>query len=232
MAQRVYVVEDDANIRELVRCALVSYGYEVEGFEAGEELIARISTRVPDLFLLDIMLPGMDGISLLRKIRNNAATSDIPVIMLTAKTSEIDKVKGLDAGANDYITKPFGILELSARVRAALRGREKRDDNKQLLVCGQICMDTARHTVTVDSQPVALTLKEYELLKILLQNAGKVVERERLLNRVWGIDFLGQTRTLDIHIRTLRVKLKDDADNPQYIETVRGVGYRLNEKQL
>lgn len=225
MNERIFVVEDDGAIRELIHCGLSGFGYNPVCFSAGEEMFPALGEGLPELFVRDIMLPGMDGIEILKTLRKRKDTKNVPVIMLTAKTAETDKVVGLDAGANDYITKPFGILEFMARVRAALRSTAKREDG--ILSCGVIKMDTRSHRVSVNGGEVGLALKEYELLKLLLTECGHVIERARLLNEVWGIDFSGETRTLDMHVRSLRQKLGDDADNPRYIETVRGVGYMM-----
>lgn len=225
MSELIFAAEDDPSIRELVRCLLAGNGYRAVCFETGEELLIQLKNCIPDLFILDIMLPGMNGMELLSKLRQEPATKEVPVILLTAKTSELDKVEGLDSGANDYISKPFGVLEFMARVRAVLRGTSKKLGT--VLAAGDIRMDTERHTVTANGSPVILTLKEYELLRLLLSSPGKVVPRSELLSEVWGMDFTGETRTLDMHIGTLRSKLGDDPDHPRYIETVRGVGYRL-----
>jgi len=223
---RICLVEDDENIRELVRCALESFGYGVEAFETAEEMLAAIRHTRPDLILLDIMLPGMDGTEALRALKADSATEPIPVIMLTAKNSEIDKVHGLDLGADDYIGKPFGILELSARVRAALRRRDRAMSAPDACIrTGDLCIDDKRHLVTRNEVPVELTLKEYQLLRFLAQRSGQVVTREELFNEIWGYDFAGETRTLDMHIRSLRAKLSDNPDAPRYIKTIRGVGY-------
>lgn len=225
MSERIFVVEDDPGIRELTRCMLQSSGFLPFCFEAGEEMLSAIGDTPPDLFILDIMLPGMDGIEILQKLRRDALTKDIPVIMLTAKSTEIDKVTGLDTGANDYIVKPFGVLEFMARVRAVLRGAASKKASR--LSAGGISMDTDSHIVTLDGAKIELTLKEFELLRLLLRNTGRVVHRSDILSEVWGTDFAGETRTLDMHVGSLRHKLHDDADKPRYIETVRGVGYRL-----
>lgn len=226
MPETVWVVEDDMSIRELLLCALQSYNYAIEGFEHGEALLERIAQNTPDLILLDYMLPGLSGLEILKKLLHNKSTCHIPIIMLTAKGAESDKVSALDAGAHDYITKPFGVLELLARVRAALRPFTQ-SNKPTVLSFGDVSLDTARHTLTVNQKPVDLTLKEYELLKTLMQNKNRVMERTELLDIIWGYDFSGETRTLDVHIRALRQKLQDDAENPRYIQTVRGVGYKF-----
>ncbi len=228
MSQRIYVTEDDDNIRELLRCTLESYGYEVETFESAPPMLERVQTQLPDLILLDIMMPEMDGTEALRRLKASQKTRAVPVIMLTAKSSEVDKVRGLDLGADDYITKPFGLLELAARVRAALRrGQEEKEPGDHVIRIGDIVLDIDNHEVTQDGQPLELTLKEFELLRLLTQNASRVVPREELLNEIWGYDYVGETRTLDMHIKTLRAKLSDDAEHPRYIKTVRSVGYKF-----
>ena len=223
---KIYLVEDDENIREVVRCALESFGYEAEAFETAEEMLERIKQSLPDLILLDIMLPGMDGIAALRALKADVRSEPIPVIMLTAKNSEIDKVRGLDLGADDYIGKPFGILELSARVRAALRRIDRSvPAAEETITVGDLSIDDKKHQVTRGDTVLELTLKEYQLLHYLAERCGQVVTREMLFNEVWGYDFAGETRTLDMHIRSLRAKLSDTTENPKYIKTVRGVGY-------
>lgn len=226
MAERIFLTEDDANVRELVRCALSSFSYEVTCFENAEDMLEAAAGSPPSLFILDIMLPGMDGISALRLLRANPATAAVPVLMLTAKSGEIDKVTGLDNGADDYIAKPFGILELAARVRAALRRRTAQPE-PTVLTHGALSIDCGRHQVTLRGEPVQLTLKEYDLLLCLMRNDRRVMTREDLLNLVWGYEFQGESRTLDMHVRSLRQKLGDNADAPLYIKTVRGVGYAM-----
>ena len=228
MADLIYIIEDDENIRELVRVSLSSFGYEVKAFETAEEGLEAVSRALPSLAVFDLMLPGIDGIAAIKKLREEPRTQDLPIILLTAKDSEIDKVNGLDAGADDYMTKPFGILELTARIRSLLR-RTARSAVKADPVLSQngIVVNTETREVSRDGELIELTLKEFELLKILMQNPNKVVERDELLNLVWGYNYVGETRTLDMHIRTLRQKLGDDAENPKYIKTVRGVGYRF-----
>ena len=221
----IYIVEDDVNIREIERYALKNSGYEVEEFESGESLFKRLERAVPSLLLLDIMLPDEDGLEILGKLRANKNTAAIPVIMVTAKTSELDKVKGLDLGADDYITKPFGVMELISRVKAMLRRSQKSQEKDKVLKLGNIVLDREKHSVAVGKEPVELTYKEYELLKLLMTNAGIVTTRELILDRVWGIDFEGESRTLDMHIKTLRQKLKEEGS---LIKTVRNVGYIMN----
>ena len=224
---RIYVIEDDENIRQLVATALQAFGYQVNAFETAGEGIAALEKETPDLMLFDIMLPDIDGVEAVRQIRKNPAYETLPIMMLTAKNSELDKVAGLDAGADDYLTKPFGILELKARVQALLR-RTARNRRTSVLTGQDITLNCDTRDVTTGDAPLELTFKEFELLKLLMENSDRVMTRSELLNLVWGIDFEGETRTLDMHIRTLRQKLGDDAETPRYIRTVRGVGYRFN----
>lgn len=229
MAERIYITEDDDSIRELVTVALSAYSYEVESFVSAEDCLAATEKQVPDIFLFDIMLPGMDGVQAVKILRENEQTKNTPILMLTAKSAEIDKVFGLENGADDYLTKPFGIMELAARIKALLRrsGRSTSDSVSDKITAGGITVNTSLREVSRDGRPIELTLKEYELLLHLLKNRARVVSREELLTKVWGIDFVGETRTLDMHIGTLRKKLSDDAENARLIKTVRGVGYRF-----
>lgn len=219
----IYCVEDDSNIRELVVYTLESTGMKACGFPDGTAFMKALAFETPELVLLDIMLPGEDGISLLKKLKSSAKTKDIPVIMVTAKGAEYDKVIGLDSGADDYVTKPFGMMELISRVKAVLR-RTKREEKTEQYEIRNLVLDQKKHEVRVDGNPVTLTLKEFELLELLIRNKNIVLSRDRLLEEVWGYDFGGETRTIDVHIRTLRQKLKTAGD---LIETVRGVGYRM-----
>ena len=219
----IYLLEDDESIRKLVVYALQSQGFEAEGFETPTDFRRAMAERLPDLILLDIMLPEEDGVTILKKLRRDAATSDLPIIMLTAKSSEYDRVQGLDSGADDYISKPFGIMELVARVRALLRRSEKKRQEKEfcfefLYVCPE------KHIVSVDGAEVTLTYKEFQLLRLFVENCGTVLTREVLLDRVWDLGAERENRTLDVHIRSLRAKL-GRAGN--YIQTVRNVGYRF-----
>ena len=222
----IYVVEDDENIRQLVATALQAFGYQVKAFENAGSGLDALKEATPDLMLFDLMLPDMDGVEAVRRIRADAAYADLPIMILTAKNSELDKVTGLDAGADDYLTKPFGILELKARVQALLR-RTSRSRKPAVLTGQDLQVNCDTRDVTRNGEKIDLTFKEFELLKLLMENSERVMTRSELLNLVWGIDFEGETRTLDMHIRTLRQKLGDDADNPHYIHTVRGVGYRF-----
>ena len=220
----IYLVEDDDNIRELVIYTLRQSGLQAEGFERPSDFDRACASRMPRMVLLDIMLPEEDGLSILRRLRANPATKKLPVMMLTAKGSEYDKVLGLDSGADDYLPKPFGMMELLARVKALLRRAEGEDESVEyrlgtLFVCPQ------RHQVSVNGEPVTLTKKEFDILQMLLENRGIVLSRDRLLNTIWGYDFDGENRTVDVHIRTLRSKLGEAG---AHIETVRGVGYRIS----
>ena len=216
----VYIVEDDRNIREIETFALRNTGYEVMGFECAKDFYKEMENRKPDIILLDIMLPDEDGLEIVRKLRAIAGTRRIPVIMVTAKASEIDKVKGLDMGADDYMTKPFGVMELISRVKALLR-RSSAGEEKSLHI-GSVCLDIEKHSVTVDGVLCELTYKEYELLRLLMNRAGIVTSRDMILERVWGTDFEGESRTLDMHIKTLRRKLNGAG---AMIKTIRNVGY-------
>lgn len=220
----VYIIEDDASIRELEIYALKNSEFEVKGFDNGKDFFKDIDKKIPDLILLDIMLPEDDGLAILNKIRKTAQYSDIPVIMVTAKTSEIDAVKGLDAGADDYITKPFGVMELVSRVKAVLRRTAKKV--KTVLVYKNIELDENKHTVLVDSNEVDLTYKEYEILKHLIRNKGIVLTRDRLMEIVWGYNFEQGNRTVDVHIQSLRKKLGSAGE---HIKTIRNVGYKVGD---
>ena len=219
----IYVVEDDQNIREIERFALQNSGYHVEEFGNAKEFYKRIADKLPQLILLDIMLPDEDGLAIIKKLRSMSETKRVPVIMVTAKTTELDKVKGLDLGADDYITKPFGVMELISRVKAVLR-RTGESVEEQNLTLGEVSIDCKKHMVTVGDEVCELTFKEYELLKLLMMNAGIVMTRDVIMERVWGIDFEGESRTLDMHIKTLRKKLGEEGIR---IKTVRNVGYVL-----
>lgn len=222
----IFCVEDDGNIRELVVYTLETTGFEARGFEDGAAFFEALAGKLPELVLLDIMLPGEDGLEILKKLKASARTRNIPVIMLTAKGSEYDKVMGLDGGADDYVTKPFGMMELVSRIRAVLR-RSRQKEEGDMLVTGSLCLNRKKHEVTVKGEAVSLTLKEFELLRLLLENPNVVLTRDRLLEDIWGYDFDGETRTVDVHIRTLRQKLGEEGNQ---IETVRGVGYRIGEE--
>lgn len=219
----IYCVEDDNNIRELVVYTLETTGIGARGFEDGSTFLEALALETPELVLLDIMLPGEDGMELLRKLKTSSKTRDIPVIMVTAKGAEYDKVVALDSGADDYVTKPFGMMELVSRVKAVLR-RAKKDTESNVYVLGDLKLDIKKHEVKAKGETVALTLKEFELLECLVRNRNIVLTRDKLLEEIWGYDFDGETRTVDVHVRTLRQKLGAAGD---MIETVRGVGYRI-----
>ncbi len=222
----IYCVEDDSGIRNMMVYTLAASGFEAEGLPDGKALFEALARTPCDLILLDIMLPGEDGIRILEKLRADASTENIPVIMASAKGTEYDKVVGLDLGADDYLTKPFGMMEMVSRVKAVLRRvRGDRPADKPLRL-GALELDAARHIVTVSDARVQLTLKEYDLLRLFMENVGRVFTRDRLLEAVWGSDFYGETRTVDVHIGTLRDKLGECGG---YIQTVRGVGYRMEK---
>ena len=222
----IYIVEDDAEIRELEVYALKSSGFESKAFESGKALDEEVKAMVPDLFILDIMLPGEDGLSILKRLRAQENTKNVPIIMLTAKSSELDKVKGFDLGADDYIAKPFGILEFVSRVRALLRragGLKLEPVESTQISLGGIVIDEGTRVVTVSGEVVDLTYKEYELLKLLMSHPGLVYSRQQILEKIWGIDFKMDTRTVDMHVKTLRQKLGEQSS---VIQTVRNVGYK------
>ncbi len=222
----IYIVEDDAEVREMETYALKSSGFEVLAFDCGKAMDEQVKVKVPDLFILDIMLPGEDGLSILKRLRSQEITRDIPVIMLTAKGAELDKVKGLDLGADDYMAKPFGILELISRVRAVLRRSDRGtvvSEVSEIFSVGNVELDDRRHLVRVNGNAVDLTFKEYELLKLLMSHPGTVYSRQQILEKIWGIDFDMDTRTVDMHVKTLRQKLGDQGS---IVQTVRNVGYK------
>lgn len=222
----IYIVEDDVEVREMETYALKSSGFDVMAFECGKVMDEQVKTRVPDLFILDIMLPGEDGLNILKRLRVQENTKGIPVIMLTAKGTELDKVKGLDLGADDYIAKPFGVLEFISRVRAVLRRSERSSSESteaSNLALGGVILDDQRRSVTVDGVAVELTFKEYELLKLLMSRPGTVFSRQQILEKIWGIDFDMDTRTVDMHVKTLRQKL---GSHGSIVQTVRNVGYK------
>ena len=218
----IWCVEDDESIRELELYTLRSTGFEAEGFDSGTAFLSALESRVPELILLDIMLPGHDGVTILKQLRSSTKTAHIPVIMATAKGSEIDKVQSLDLGADDYLVKPFGMMEMVSRVKAVLRRCNPAPERKLLRADG-LTVDTEEHTVTADGERIVLTLKEFELLRLFLSHPGVAFTRDRLFSDIWGDSYIGQSRTVDMHIRTLRQKLGRYGEG---IETVRGVGYR------
>ena len=221
----IYLLEDDASIRKLVIYALQSQGWEAEGFERPSLMREALKAQVPELLLLDIMLPEEDGLSVLRSLRQKRETAAVPVILLTARASEYDRVEGLDSGADDYIVKPFGMMELLARVRAVLRRSAKQPEADRLR-SGTILLSRDRHEAARGGEALSLTNKEFDLLRLLMENEGKVLDRSRLLDEIWGLGAEPENRTLDVHIRSLRAKLEAEGER---IETVRGVGYRLRE---
>ena len=221
----IYIVEDDVNIREIEAFSLKNSGYTVEEFGSAKEFWSRIYEKVPDLIVLDVMLPDEDGLSIVKKLRQWAESRYVPIIMVTAKTTELDRVKGLDRGADDYLTKPFGVMELISRVKALLRRSMQNHEIKQMTV-GEIELNDEKRQVKVSGEPITLTYKEYELLKMLMSNTGIVLQREDIMVRIWGMDYEGESRTLDMHIKTLRHKLGDAGKK---IRTVRNVGYQLEE---
>ena len=221
MPDLITIIEDDASIREMLRYYFHSMGYAVEDFESGEDYFQAVRDVQPDLYILDIMLPGMDGLEILRRLRASPDMGHIPVIMLTARTAELDRVKGLEQGADDYVVKPFGLMELQARVKAVLR-RTGRPQMPAVLKYDGLAIDPAAREVRRDGIPVELTYKEFELLKLLCENRGTVLTRDDILHAVWDYDFAGETRTVDMHVKTLRQKLGEG-----YIQTVRGVGYKM-----
>lgn len=220
----IFCVEDDAGIRDLMIYTLSASGFRAVGFENAREFYAALADDTPELIMLDIMLPGEDGISILKRLKADARTADIPVIMATAKGNEYDKVIGLDLGADDYLAKPFGMMEMASRVRAVLRRSGRAAEKQQLIRVGGLEMNLGEHIVTADGIRVQLTLKEFELLHTFMTNPGRAFTREQLLSSVWSEDFLGETRTVDVHVGTLRQKLGACG---KYIRTVRGVGYKL-----
>jgi len=224
----VYIVEDDKNILEIETFALKNAGFEVEGFDCAKDFYKRLDEKVPALVLLDIMLPDEDGLEIVKKLRTRSDSKLLPILMVTAKTTEIDKVKGLDIGADDYMTKPFGVMELISRVKALLRRSKVALENDNFLSIGSVFLDHEKHAVYVNEEPCELTYKEYQLLKLLMTNAGIVTGRDQILERVWGTDFEGESRTLDMHIKTLRQKLKEAGS---MIKTVRNVGYIMSTEE-
>ncbi len=222
----IYCVEDDAGIRDLMIYTLQASDLQAKGLPDADAFWAAMEKEKPKLILLDIMLPGEDGISILKKLKAQSTTADIPVIMATAKGTEYDKVIGLDLGADDYLAKPFGMMEMVSRVKAVLR-RAYKDEKTEIVAVGKLTLNPQTHTVKADGEKVILTLKEFELLHKFMRHPGRVYSREQLLSDIWGADYVGETRTVDVHIGTLRTKLGECGE---YIDTVRGVGYRLEEK--
>ena len=224
----IWCVEDDPGIREIELYALKSTGFEARGFDNGASMLSAIEEALPDLIILDIMLPGDDGIEILKELKSSPRTSDVPVMMATAKGMEYDKIQGLDLGADDYLVKPFGVMEMISRVRAVLRRYVRNDDSNSVLRAGELELSPIEHKVTIDEHPIELTYKEFELLKLFLSNPGVAFTRDQLFSKIWGSDFCGESRTIDIHIGTLRQKL---GDYGKIIKTVRNVGYRLEVEE-
>ncbi|NLW56195.1 MAG: response regulator transcription factor [Firmicutes bacterium] len=230
--ERILIVEDEPNIIELVAYNLEKEGWLVSKAQTGEEGWEKIQAERPDIILLDLMLPGIDGMEICRRTRQNKLTRDIPIIILTAKAEEADRVLGLESGADDYVTKPFSPRELVARIRAVLRRADKsfaENEDKETLVLGPIKMDLRQHKVLVDNQEIDLTPKEFDLLNLLMSHPGRAFSREYLLENLWGYEFFGDTRTVDVHVRRLRQKIEENPAQPYWLETVRGVGYRIRE---
>jgi two-component system alkaline phosphatase synthesis response regulator PhoP len=227
--KNIYVVDDEFHIQELIKYNLESNGYNVTCFSNGEDLLAHILKNIPDLFILDIMLPGIDGFEVCRQLKQNSVTQNIPIIMLTAKSEEFDRVLGLELGADDYITKPFSVRELFSRIKALFRRINTCSPQKthDIITHKNITVDSSRREVYKDNELIDMPLKEFELLKMLISNKGQVLSREIILDKIWGIDYCAETRTVDVHIRYLRQKIEDDDDNPRFIETIRGIGYRF-----
>ena len=223
----IWCVDDDNTIRDIEVYTLTQTSFEAKGFADGISMLEAFKTEKPELIVLDIMLPGKDGVEILKEIRSNPETRKIPVIMATAKGTEMDKIQGLDTGADDYLVKPFGVMEMVSRIKAVLRRCEP-DEKEEVLSIGEITLSDKEHLVTVNGEKVVLTFKEFEILKLFMSNPGIVFSRDKLLSKVWGIDYLGESRTVDVHIKTLRQKLGDAG---ALIETVIGVGYKMEGKR-
>lgn len=228
-SEKILIVDDEEHICELIKFNLQNNGYKTLIANNGIDALKMTKEQIPDLILLDLMLPGMDGYDVCKEIRRDLSTLSIPIIMITAKGEEFDKVLGLELGADDYITKPFSIRELLARVKAVLRRTSVKSADRSF-VFGKIIVNFEKHEITKDGAKVDLTLKEFELLEMLIKNKGRVMTRDFLLDKIWGYEYVGETRTVDVHIRHLRQKIEDDDKNPRYIETIRGIGYRFNSE--
>jgi len=228
--KKIYAVDDEPHICELVKYNLEKNGYIVETFSNAEKMLETVAEKMPDMIILDLMLPGMDGLTAIQKLRGDTSTSNIPIILLTAKNDELDRIIGLEIGADDYISKPFSIRELIARMKVIFRRTNSNSEpatESELITAQDLIIDTGKHKISRGTEAFKLTLKEYELIKTLAQNKGRVMSRDILLDRVWGYDYCGETRTVDVHIRHIRIILNDE--NESYIETIRGVGYRFKE---
>ena len=226
----IYVVDDEPNIRKLAALALKEYGFETQEFSGGDELLKAIQRRIPDAIVLDWVMPAPDGLSICGRLKLDKETRTIPIILLTARNDEVDCVLGLEMGADDYVTKPFSLKELCARVKAVLRRKEYSNvvnPNNDIITCGEITVNLARRTVMKNGKLIDLTMKEFDLLTSLMLSKGRVLNRDQLMEKVWDVEFCGDARTVDVHIRYLRQKIEDESENPRYILTVRGVGYRF-----
>lgn len=231
MEDKILIVDDEEHILELLKFNLENAGFKVITASNGIEALEYLKNSLPKLILLDLMLPGMDGYDVCKEIRREKNLSNIPIIMITARSEELDKILGLELGADDYITKPFSIRELIARVKAVLRRTTNSPSNDKVFSYGNLMVDFEKHEVTKNGDRVDLTLKEFELLELLIKNKGKVLTRDSLLDKIWGYEYIGETRTVDVHIRHLRQKIEDDDKNPRYIETIRGIGYRFTSEE-
>ena len=232
--EMIYAVDDEVHIQQLIKFNLEAEGYKVLTFGSGEDLLETTKNSPPDLFVLDLMLPGIGGLDICRQLRSNPGTRHIPIIMLTAKSEEFDKVLGLELGADDYLTKPFSVRELAARVKSLFRRvavSTALESETETIRQGEIVLNPDRHEVYKNGNLIEMPLKEFELLRMLMINKGKVLSRELLLDKIWGFDYYGETRTVDVHIRYLRQKIEDDDSNPVYIETIRGIGYRFTDRE-
>lgn len=226
----IYVVDDEPNIRKLASLALREYGFETQEFAGGEELLKAVQRRLPDVIVLDWVMPTPDGLSICGRLKLDKDTKTVPIILLTARNDEVDCVLGLEMGADDYVTKPFSLKELCARVKALIRRKEYSNivnPSNDIITCGEITVNLARRTVSKNNKPIDLTMKEFDLLTSLMLSKGRVLNRDQLMEKVWDVEFCGDARTVDVHIRYLRQKIEDESENPKYILTVRGVGYRF-----
>ncbi|PKL01133.1 MAG: DNA-binding response regulator [Tenericutes bacterium HGW-Tenericutes-1] len=226
MASLIYSVEDDVNIAHVIQIAMQNSGFDIQGFSDGKSFFQAMDVNHPDLILLDIMLPDLDGIEILKRLKGISNYKNIPVMIISAKSTELDKVIGLDSGADDYMQKPFGVLELISRVKSLLRRTIKSDDSNVIEI-GELKLDVNEHILTFNNEIITLTIKEFQLIKLLMQNPNKTMTREDIFSSVWGYDFLGETRTLDVHIKEVRQKLTKAGANPDIIQTIRGVGYKF-----
>ena len=226
----IYVVDDEPNIRKLASLALREYGFETQEFAGGEELLKAVQRRLPDVIVLDWVMPAPDGLSICGRLKLDKDTKTVPIILLTARNDEVDCVLGLEMGADDYVTKPFSLKELCARVKALIRRKEYSNivnPSNDIITCGEITVNLARRTVSKNNKPIDLTMKEFDLLTSLMLSKGRVLNRDQLMEKVWDVEFCGDARPVDVHIRYLRQKIEDESENPKYILTVRGVGYRF-----